>query len=88
MVFSVADLKMSSRKSKRIPSMIGPLTEQHFDIAFKEVPASLTDDTLTLAELKKWDDSFGENASRKKKTKGWGFSSIQKEESKTTTLSE
>ncbi|KAI8805110.1 P-loop containing nucleoside triphosphate hydrolase protein [Cladochytrium replicatum] len=50
------------------------LVKEHFDVAFKEVPPSLTDQTQTLLELRKWDDLYGEGVSKKKGAKkGWGF---------------
>ncbi|KAJ3087908.1 hypothetical protein HK102_010017 [Quaeritorhiza haematococci] len=50
------------------------LTAEHFDIAFREVPPSLTDEMETLVALRKWDKMFGDAAtSRRGAKKGWGF---------------
>ncbi|KAI9338711.1 P-loop containing nucleoside triphosphate hydrolase protein [Zopfochytrium polystomum] len=50
-------------------------TETHFEGALKEVPPSLTEETQTLVELRKWDDLYGEGAAKRKGAarKGWGF---------------
>ncbi|KAJ1339497.1 hypothetical protein BSLG_005872 [Batrachochytrium salamandrivorans] len=52
-----------------------PLTSAHFEVAFAEVPPSLTDEMQTLVELRKWDKQFGDGSARHnaKKTRGWGF---------------
>ncbi|KAH6579147.1 hypothetical protein BASA61_010449 [Batrachochytrium salamandrivorans] len=73
----------SKKEGKPEPEMPGvvydhntePLTSAHFDIAFTEVPPSLTDEMQTLIELRKWDGQFGDGAARRnaKKTRGWGF---------------
>ncbi|KAI9094864.1 P-loop containing nucleoside triphosphate hydrolase protein [Phlyctochytrium arcticum] len=57
------------------PVPLPPLQSTHFEIALKEVPPSLTDEMQTLVELKKWDESYGEAAARRKGSakKGWGF---------------
>ena len=50
------------------------LQQEHFDVALREIPPSLTDEMQTLIELRKWNESYGENASASKsKAKGWGF---------------
>ncbi|KAI9034521.1 P-loop containing nucleoside triphosphate hydrolase protein [Hyaloraphidium curvatum] len=50
------------------------LTKEHFEIALKEIPASLTDDMESLAELRKWDMQYGGAGQRKGVKPGWGFS--------------
>ncbi|KAJ3035827.1 hypothetical protein HDV00_003362 [Rhizophlyctis rosea] len=53
---------------------LGPMTSAHFDIAFKEVPPSATEEMQTLIELRKWDELYGDGAHKKKGVKkGWGF---------------
>jgi SpoVK/Ycf46/Vps4 family AAA+-type ATPase len=56
----------SAEESRRV------LTMEHFEMAMKEVPASLTDSTETLKELRKWDEQYGSKANSKSK-KAWGF---------------
>lgn len=57
------------------------LNAAHFEAALKQVPPSLTDETQTLIELKKWDDQYGEGAARRKGAakKGWGFHDVSSE---------
>jgi SpoVK/Ycf46/Vps4 family AAA+-type ATPase len=59
----------STKKDVTLP----PLTSSHFDLAFKEVPPSLTDEMQTLVELRKWNAVYGENGGSKKKGPAWGF---------------
>ncbi|KAI8930029.1 hypothetical protein BC831DRAFT_440994 [Entophlyctis helioformis] len=56
-------------------SPLKPLTLAHFEVAFAEVPPSLTDEMATLVELRKWDEMYGDGAARRKNKKrhGWGF---------------
>ncbi|KAJ3337621.1 hypothetical protein HDU93_000764 [Gonapodya sp. JEL0774] len=50
------------------------LTKEHFEIALKEIPASITDETDMLVELRKWDKQFGSgSAVREKGKRVWGF---------------
>ncbi|KAI9202297.1 P-loop containing nucleoside triphosphate hydrolase protein [Polychytrium aggregatum] len=49
------------------------LNLSHFEVAFKEVPPSLTDDMQTLMELKKWNQMYGDGSARKNAKPGWGF---------------
>jgi SpoVK/Ycf46/Vps4 family AAA+-type ATPase len=50
------------------------INKTHFEWAMKEVPPSLTDETTTLVELRKWDEMYGDGAARRKGVKkGWGF---------------
>lgn len=49
------------------------ITKEHFDIALKEIPASLTDEMESLAELRKWDLQYGGGNIRKGAKPGWGF---------------
>ncbi|KXS09026.1 AAA-domain-containing protein [Gonapodya prolifera JEL478] len=50
------------------------LTKEHFGIALREIPASITDETDVLVELRKWDKQFGSGSTPKDKAKRvWGF---------------
>lgn len=59
------------------PAQAGPvprlITKEHFDIALKEIPASLTDEMESLTELRKWDTQYGGGNLRKGVKPGWGF---------------
>ncbi|KAJ1548436.1 hypothetical protein HK096_001924 [Nowakowskiella sp. JEL0078] len=48
------------------------IKREHFETAFVEVPASLSENAETLIELRRWDKQYGEGSARKKKT-GYGF---------------
>ena len=58
-------------------SSLGPLTSDHFQTAFKEVPPSLTDEMQTLIELRKWDKLYGESGDGRSRSRtranAWGF---------------
>ncbi len=67
----VAEKKPKERnktKQAEYPS----LNVDHFDTAFAEVPPSLSQETTSLVELRKWNDKFGEGARRQKAAR-WGF---------------
>jgi SpoVK/Ycf46/Vps4 family AAA+-type ATPase len=50
------------------------LKKSHLEIGLSECPPSLTDETQTLIELRKWDSQHGDGAAkRKKKANGYGF---------------
>lgn len=57
---------------------ISDLSLRHFEIALKEVGASLTDDTATLVELRKWDGIYGDGAKGRGKKPDWGFGYLKK----------
>ncbi|KAI9014625.1 P-loop containing nucleoside triphosphate hydrolase protein, partial [Gaertneriomyces semiglobifer] len=68
----------NGRRSKRPDSSVaslGPFRAEHFNAAMRDVPPSLTDETQTLVELRKWDETYGDAAGRRKGAakKGWGF---------------
>lgn len=71
---------VSSSQEKELS--LPPLTSNHFDLAFKEVPPSLTDEMQTLVELRKWNAVYGENGGSKKKGPSWGFSNAEEVSSK------
>jgi SpoVK/Ycf46/Vps4 family AAA+-type ATPase len=50
------------------------LNKSHLEIGLSECPPSLTEETQTLIELRKWDSLHGDGAAkRKKKATGYGF---------------
>ena len=51
------------------------LTKKHFDKALAEVGASVGDDMGSLAQMRKWDEKFGEGKGRKR-ARGMGFGNI------------
>ncbi|KAJ3186461.1 hypothetical protein HDU85_007280 [Gaertneriomyces sp. JEL0708] len=74
----IGQVKKNGRRSKRPESSVaslGPLRAEHFNAAMSDVPPSLTDETQTLVELRKWDETYGDAAGRRKGAakKGWGF---------------
>ncbi|KAL5033033.1 hypothetical protein BDV3_000057 [Batrachochytrium dendrobatidis] len=69
------NLPKSKKTGEHFSQESEPLTSAHFEVAFAEVPPSLTDEMQTLVELRKWDKQFGDGSARHnaKKTRGWGF---------------
>jgi hypothetical protein len=45
---------------------IRPLTMKDFERAKKEVCASVSEDAVSIAELRKWNEMYGVNATRSK----------------------
>lgn len=65
-----ANTPSSTTTPKRI------LTHYHFELAFKEISPSLSDEMQTLSELRKWNELFGEAsdvAKRKRRLRMLGF---------------
>lgn len=50
------------------PPTLRPLTMKDFQHAKEEISASVSEDTLAISELRKWNDLYGEGGSRKKTT--------------------
>lgn len=48
------------------------LTEKHFEVAMKEISASISEDMSSLTAIKKFDEQYGDRRGRKKKS-GLGF---------------
>ena len=69
----VNNVSSTSEKVKATERVLYP---EHFEVAFNEIPPSLSDDTQTLIELRKWDAQFGDAAAkgRGERRRGWGFS--------------
>lgn len=48
------------------PAPLTALKKTHIDIGLQECPPSLSDETQTLIELRKWDNNYGDGAARRK----------------------
>jgi SpoVK/Ycf46/Vps4 family AAA+-type ATPase len=68
--------EVPSSATGSVPANHRLLTTEHFEIALKEIPASLTDEMESLAELRKWDLAYGGGNVRKGVKPGWGFRAI------------
>ncbi|KAJ3096266.1 hypothetical protein HDU97_006071 [Phlyctochytrium planicorne] len=68
---------LDDTKSEASPrkGLVRTLSKAHFDVAFKEVPPSLTDEMPSLIELRKWNERYGEGSpqARAAAKRGWGF---------------
>jgi SpoVK/Ycf46/Vps4 family AAA+-type ATPase len=63
----------SAKDSERSVSSL-KLNKNHLQLGLSECPPSLTDETQTLIELRKWDKQHGDGAAkRRKKPAGYGF---------------
>ncbi|KAK8248475.1 ATPase family AAA domain-containing protein 1-A [Phyllosticta capitalensis] len=49
------------------------LKAHHFEKAFEEIGASISEDMSSLVAIRKFDDQFGDNRNKKKKKSSWGF---------------
>lgn len=49
------------------------LTQAHFDRAMEEISASISEDMSSLTAIRKFDEKYGDQKSRRKKGAGWGF---------------
>ncbi|KAK8229951.1 hypothetical protein BKA81DRAFT_344285 [Phyllosticta paracitricarpa] len=49
------------------------LKPHHFEKAFEEIGASISEDMSSLIAIRKFDDQFGDSRNKKKKKSAWGF---------------
>ncbi|CAL8580381.1 hypothetical protein XPA_006110 [Xanthoria parietina] len=93
--YSIPEASMSAKESDPLPSEAASsearvsaprriLRRHHFDRALEEISASISDDMRSLAQLKKFDEKYGDRRARKGKLSGrYGFgTSTEKEREK------
>jgi SpoVK/Ycf46/Vps4 family AAA+-type ATPase len=49
------------------------LTEAHFEKAFSEISASISEDMTSLRDIKKFDEQYGDKRGKKRRSARWGF---------------
>ena len=49
------------------------LTREHFERGMEEISASISEDMSSLTAIRKFDEQYGDQKSRRKKGAGWGF---------------
>ena len=49
------------------------LTREHFERGMEEISASISEDMSSLSAIRKFDEQYGDQKSRRKKGSGWGF---------------
>jgi SpoVK/Ycf46/Vps4 family AAA+-type ATPase len=67
---------LSMNAEKLTDKSVSPLklSKRHLHVGLSECPPSLTDETQTLIELRKWDNQYGDGAAkRRKRPNGYGF---------------
>jgi SpoVK/Ycf46/Vps4 family AAA+-type ATPase len=52
------------------------LKAAHFDRALEDISASISEDMNSLKEIKKFDEQFGDNRGKKKRSSKWGFNTV------------
>ncbi|KAA8644196.1 hypothetical protein EYZ11_004686 [Aspergillus tanneri] len=56
------------------------LTWSHFERGMEEISASISEDMSSLSAIRKFDEQYGDRKGRRKKSPGWGFMPLAREE--------
>ncbi|CAO1604452.1 hypothetical protein XANCAGTX0491_008009 [Xanthoria calcicola] len=90
--YSIPESSVSAKESDPLPSEAASsearvsaprriLRRHHFDRALEEISASISDDMRSLAQLKKFDEKYGDRRARKGKLSGrYGFGTSNEKE--------